>query len=338
MNRRFVLIHRPVGPPTPADFELTTVAVPQPGDGEVVRRTIYLSLDPYMRGRMSDAPSYAKAAEIGQVMVGATVSAVVASRHPGFRDGDVVLTQDGWQEYGVSDGRDLRKLDPAAAPISTALGVLGMPGLTAWYGLVEIGHPKEGETVVVSAASGAVGSVVGQLAKRRGCRAVGIAGAPEKCAYVTEVLGFDACVSHRSHDLAGDLKRACPNGIDVYFENVGGMVFEVVLRQLNAFARVPVCGLIAQYNDTENRPGPNLRPVLTKRLLLQGFIVSDHFDRLPDFMQECAPLVRQGELRYREDIVDGLDVAPAAFIGLLEGKNFGKQLVRVSEDPTLRRT
>ncbi len=334
MNRRILLAHRPAGAPTLKDFELATDPIPEPADGEVLRRTIYLSLDPYMRGRMSDAPSYARPVEIGQVMVGATVSEIVTSRQPGFAAGDVVLGQDGWQEYGVSNGRDLRKLDPAVAPISTALGVLGMPGLTAWYGLLQIGRPRAGETVVVSAASGAVGSLVGQLAKLRGCRAVGIAGAPEKCRYVIDELGLDACVSHRSDDLGRDLRQACPDGIDVYFENVGGAVFEAVFRRLNAFARVPVCGQIAQYNETENRPGPNLRPVLTKRLLLQGFIVSDHFDRFPEFIGECAPLVRDGRLRYREDIVEGLDAAPATFIGLLAGRNFGKQLVRLSPDRT----
>jgi NADPH-dependent curcumin reductase CurA len=330
MNQRILLARRPVGAPTPDDFRLETAPVPSPGEGEVLRRTLLLSLDPYMRGRMSDAPSYAKPVEVGQVMVGATVSQVVESRDAGFAPGDVVLAMDGWQQFGCSPGQGLRKLDPAAAPISTALGVLGMPGMTAWYGLTAIGRPKAGETVVVSAASGAVGSVVGQLAKIRGCRAVGIAGAPEKCRYVTDVYAFDACVSHRSADLAGDLKRACPDGIDVYFENVGGAVFDAVFQRLNAFARVPVCGMIAQYNDTKPRPGPDLRPILTKRLLLQGFIVSEHFDRFGEFLKECAPLVRDGRLKYKEDIVEGLEAAPGALIGMLGGKNFGKQIVRVA--------
>jgi NADPH-dependent curcumin reductase CurA len=330
MNQRIVLASRPVGAPTPADFRVETAPVPSPAAGEVLRRTLLLSVDPYMRGRMSDAPSYAKPVDVGQVMVGATVSQVVESRDPAFAPGDVVLAMDGWQQFGCSPGKGLRKLDPAAAPISTALGVLGMPGMTAWYGLTAIGQPKAGETVVVSAASGAVGSVVGQLAKIRGCRAVGIAGAPEKCTFVTDVLGFDACVSHRSADLSGDLKRACPDGIDVDFENAGGAVFDAVFRQLNAFGRVALCGTIAQYNDATPRPGPDLRPILTKRLLLQGFIVSEHFERFGEFLKECAPLVRDGRLKYKEDIVDGLESAPNALIGLLEGKNFGKQIVRVS--------
>ncbi len=330
MNQRILLARRPVGAPAPEDFRIDTAPVPSPAEGEVLRRTIWLSLDPYMRGRMSDAPSYAKPAEVGQVMMGATVAQVVESRDPAYAPGDVVLAMDGWQAYGCSRPAGLRKLDPAAAPVSTALGVLGMPGMTAWYGLTAIGQAKAGETVVVSAASGAVGSVVGQLAKLRGCRAVGIAGAPAKCRYVTEVLNFDACVSHRSADLAGDLKVACPDGIDVYFENVGGAVFDAVFSRLNAFARVPVCGMIALYNATAPRPGPDLRPILTKRLLLQGFIVSEHFDRFGEFLGECTPLVREGTLRYKEDIAEGLEAAPAAFIGMLEGKNFGKQLVRVA--------
>jgi NADPH-dependent curcumin reductase CurA len=332
-NRQIRLKKRPVGMPTPGDFEGVASARPTPRDGEVLRRTIYLSLDPYMRGRMSDAASYATPVNLGDVMVGHTVSQVVDSRHPNFRAGDIVAGYDGWQEYAVSDGKDLRKLD-ASVPISTALGVLGMPGLTAYVGLLDIGQPKPGETVVVSAASGAVGSIVGQLAKIKGCRAVGVAGSTEKCRYVVDELGFDAWVNHKTDDLVTALHTACPKGIDIYFENVGGAVFAAVLRMINRGARIPLCGMISEYNVTQNPGAPNLRPLLVHRAMIRGFIVSDHFDRFPAFLQEVAPLVRNGRIKYREDIIDGLDAAPSALIGLFEGKNFGKALVRVSpEDP-----
>jgi NADPH-dependent curcumin reductase CurA len=334
MNRQIRLKSRPAGEPTPANFEPADVPVPEPTDGEVLRRTIYLSLDPYMRGRMSDAPSYATPVAIGAVMGGHTVSEVVESRTPGFAKGDFVVGYDGWQSYGVSNGKELRKLDPEMAPISTALGVLGMPGMTAFVGLMDIGRPKAGETVVVSAASGAVGAVVGQLAKIHGCRAVGIAGSPDKCKYVVEELGFDASINYKTDDLLPALKAACPNGVDVYFENVGGAVFAAVLRVLNKGARIPLCGLISEYNSTANTPGPNLRPLLVHRATMTGFIVSDHNDRAAAFHQAVAPLVMSGRIKFREDIVEGLDNAPAAFIGLLAGKNFGKLMVRVSPDPT----
>jgi hypothetical protein len=279
---------------------------------------------------MSAAKSYAAPAAVGRPMVGGTVGRIVASRHPGYAAGDVVLGYGGWQEYALSNGAGLRKLDPAGAPVSTALGVLGMPGMTAYVGLLEIGRPQPGETVVVAAASGAVGSVVGQIAKIRGCRAVGIAGGAEKCRFVAGELGFDACVDHRAPDFARQLEAACPKGIDVYFENVGGRVQQTVWPLLNEFARVPVCGLIAQYNATTATPGPDMVSVLRKRLLLRGFIVSDFAARQADFLREAGEWVRTGRLKYREDIVDGLEQAPAAFLGLLEGRNFGKLLVRIA--------
>jgi NADPH-dependent curcumin reductase CurA len=263
---------------------------------------------------------------------------VIESRDARFKPGDFVNGMDGWQQYASSPATGLRKLDPDLAPISTAAGVLGMPGLTAYVGLLDIGQAKSGETVVVSAASGAVGSVVGQIARLKGCRAVGVAGSKEKCGYITRELGFHAAVSHRDPDLKNALREACPNGIDVYFENVGGVVLDAVIGLINRGARIPLCGLISQYNTRPLPPGPNLAPVLTMRARIQGFIVSDHFDRFGAFLQECTPWVRSGEIRYREDIVEGLDAAPQAFIGLLEGKNFGKLLVCVSEDPTREAT
>ena len=333
-NVRVLLRSRPVGEPRPSDFEIAESPIPKPGPGQILCRTTYLSLDPYMRGRMNEARSYAASVEIGQPMVGGTVSQVLESNHPGFAKGDFVAGYDGWQAYAVSKAVGVRKLNPKDAPISTALGVLGMPGMTAYVGLLDIGQPKPGETVVVSAASGAVGSAVGQLAKLKGCRAVGIAGSEAKCRYVVEELGFDACIDYKKADLFAALKDACPKGIDVYFENVGGDVLKAVLRLINAGARIPLCGLISQYNATEMPPGPNIAPLLVNRALIKGFIVSDHADRLPDFLRDCAPWVREGKLKYREDIVEGLRAAPEALIGLLRGKNFGKLLVRVSADPT----
>ncbi|HEX9819532.1 MAG TPA: NADP-dependent oxidoreductase [Methylomirabilota bacterium] len=340
-NRRVLLRSRPAGEPKPTDFEIADAPLPAPGDGEVLCRTIYLSLDPYMRGRMNDVKSYAPSVELGQPMVGGTVSEVVDSRHPAFQAGDFVLGYGGWQAYHVARPAATPgpfgplKLDPAAAPISTALGVLGMPGMTAYVGLLDLGQPKAGETVVVSAAAGAVGSAVGQLAKIKGCRAVGVAGSPAKCEYVVKELGFDACVSHRADDLFAALKEACPKGIDVYFDNVGGEVLRTVLRLVNPFARIPLCGLISQYNATEPLPGPNLGPVLINRVTIRGFIVSDHVDRLPAFLADCGRWVREGRLKYREDVVEGLDQAPRAFIGLLRGENLGKLIVKVGPDPTV---
>ncbi len=340
VNRQIQLAARPEGAPKDSDFSLVEAPVPEAGDGELKCRTIYLSLDPYMRGRMNATKSYAKAIEIGEVMEGGAVSQVVESKHEGFAAGDIVFAYSGWQDYWVSNGKGLRKVDPANAPISTALGVLGMPGMTAYTGLANIGQPKEGETLVVAAASGAVGSVVGQIGKIRGCRVVGVAGGAEKCAFVTDELGFDACLDHRAEDFAEQLAAACPDGVDVYWENVGGKVFEAVLPLFNMFARVPVCGLIAQYNATALPEGPNkvpllMRSVLTNRLRIQGFIVWDYAAQQQEFLDTVGGWIRDGRLKYREDIVDGLEAAPGAFQGLLVGKNFGKLVVRVAPDPTV---
>jgi len=334
--RRIVLASRPVGEPKPSDFRLEEFPVPQPGPGQLLLQTKWLSLDPYMRGRMSDAPSYAKPVGIGEVMEGGTVGEVVASNNDSYKPGEVVLAHTGWQTHALSNGAGLRKLDPRVAPVSTALGVLGMPGMTAYTGLLEIGKPQASETVVVSAASGAVGSVVGQIAKIKGARAVGIAGGPDKCRYVKDELGFDECVDHRAADFPDKLKAACPKGTDVYFENVGVPVFDAVLPLFNPFARIPVCGLIAQYNATELPPGPNrlpllMRNVLTKRLLIRGFIVTDFAAKFPDFIRDMPQWIKDGRIKYREDIAEGLENAPQTFIGLLKGKNFGKQLVRIAE-------
>ena len=342
-NRRIVLAARPDGAPKETDFRLEDAPLPTPGDGELLLRTIYFSLDPYMRSRMNEAGAgYAPGVELGAVMPAGGVSEVMESRAEGFEPGDIVNSFTGWQTHSIAraDGR-LRTIDPADAPISTAVGVLGMPGMTAYTGLLRIGQPQEGETVVVSAASGAVGAVVGQIARIKGCRVVGIAGAKEKCEYVVNELGFDACVSHRDSDLAERLRAACPDGIDVYFENVGGAVFQAVLPLLNPFARVPVCGLIAQYNARPGDPpsGPAaitdlMRASLTKRLLIRGFIVYDFEDEAGAFRADVGRWVRSGELRYREDLVEGIENAPSAFLGLLEGRNFGKLLVRVAPDRT----
>ena len=334
-NRHIVLASRPSGAPRLSDFRLEQSPVPELGDGEVLLRTLWLSLDPYMRGRMNAAQSYANPVEVGGIMVGGTVSEVIASKHPKFVSGDIVLGYAGWQDYAVSTEGALRKLDPQAAPISTALGVLGMPGMTAYTGLLTIGHPKVGETVVVAAASGPVGSLVGQIAKLKGCRAVGIAGGAAKCQYLTDELGFDAAIDHRSQRFADDLKAACPRGIDIYFENVGGAVWDAVAPLLNDFARVPVCGLIAHYNMTKLPAGPDLTPqlffrILTKRLTVRGFIVSDFNDQREAFTRDVGGWLRDGKIKYKEDVVDGLQNAPQAFLGLLEGRNFGKLLVRVN--------
>ena len=336
VNRRILLAARPVGEPKETDFRLVEEPVPAPGPGQLLVRTLWLSLDPYMRGRMSDAKSYAAPVEIGQVMVGGAVSRVVASNHPGFAPGDIVEGRTGWQDYALSDGTGLRKVDPSLGPISTAVGVLGMPGMTAYTGLLTIGRPKPGETVAVSAASGAVGSVVGQIAKIKGARVVGIAGGERKCAYLLDELGFDAAVDHRAPDFAERLRAAAPDGIDVYFENVGGAVLEAVWPLLNNFARVPVCGLIAQYNATGLPAGPNrvpqmMREILSKRLTLRGFIVGDFADQHAAFLRDVSGWIRDGKLRYREDVAEGLETAPSTFLRLFRGENFGKLLVKVAE-------
>jgi hypothetical protein len=334
-GKRILLASRPVGEPKESDLRIEEMPVPAPGPGAMLLRTLWLSLDPYMRGRMSDAPSYATPVAIGQVMEGRTVSEVIASNLDGYAPGDIVLSPSGWQTHAVNQGKLTRKIDPSIAPVSTALGVLGMPGMTAYFGLLEIGKPKEGETVVVSAASGAVGAVVGQIAKLKGCRVVGVAGGAEKCRYVKSELGFDECVDHRAADLPARLAAACPKGVDVYFENVGGATWAAVLPLFNDFARVPVCGLIAHYNDTALPSGPDrtpilMRSVLSKRLTLRGFIVTDFFPKMGEFFRDMPGWVGAGKIKYREDVVQGLEKAPEAFLGLLKGKNFGKLLVKVA--------
>jgi NADPH-dependent curcumin reductase len=335
-NRRIVLASHPHGEPTAADFRLEEAPIPELQDGEILMQTVWLSLDPYMRSRMSEGPSYAAGTEIGQAMVGGTVSRVVATRNPKFKEGDLVSSYSGWQEYQVSSGAGIAKLDPRIPRPSYALGVLGMPGLTAYVGLLDLGQPKEGETLVVAAATGAVGSVVGQIAKIKGLRAVGIAGGKEKCAYAVQELGFDACIDHRDAAMAAQLREACPKGIDVYFENVGGAVWDAVLPLLNVHARVPLCGLIAQYNATALPSGPDrssqlMATFLIKQIKVQGFIISSYFNRQAAFVEDMAKWMQAGRIKYREDITKGLENAPQAFMGLFKGSNFGKLLVQVSE-------
>ncbi len=330
-NQQVLLANRPAGWVKESDFRSVETPMPAAGEGKVLVKNLFLSLDPYMRGRMNDARSYAAKVELGGVMVGETVAEVVESGNPKFKPGDVVSSRSGWQQYGISDGSDLRKLDPDLKPLSAYLGAVGMPGVTAWVGLLEIGQPKAGETVVVSAASGAVGGVVGQLAKQRDCRVVGIAGGREKCDYVVKELGFDDCIDHRSGNLAQALADATPKGIDVYFENVGGPILDMVLARCNPFARIPLCGMVSQYNATDDRYGvKNLMMAVGMRIKLQGFIVSDHLDRWPVALKELSSLVREGKLKYRESVTQGLENAPRAFIGLLKGENFGKQLVKIA--------
>ncbi|WP_119166752.1 NADP-dependent oxidoreductase [Algihabitans albus] len=344
-GKRILLTAHPEGMPDETHLRLEPMAIPRPGPGELLLRTVYLSLDPYMRGRMNPAKSYAQPVKLGETMVGGTVCEVIESHLDGFAAGDLVLAAAGWQTHALSDGTGLRKLDPRAAPVTTALGVMGMPGLTAYVGLLDHGRPKPGETVVVSAAAGAVGQIVGQIAKLQGCRVVGVAGAPDKCAYVVEELGFDAAVNYRDVDFAKRLSQACDGGVDVYFENVGGAVFNAVLPLMNDFGRIPVCGRIAHYNNAASDKGAEggaselvrtMGLVLVRRLTLRGFIVSDHADRLDDFLRDMGEWLRSGQLRYREDLVQGLESAVGAFQGLLEGRNRGKLLVQVGTDPTLQ--
>ena len=334
-SKQIVLASRPTGKPTAENFGLEEVAMPALPKGGLLLRALYLSIDPYMRGRMDDAKSYAKPVGVGEVMSGETVNEVMASDRAGYAKGDIVLAHTGWRTHAAWDGAP-RKLDPKAAPITTGLGVLGMPGFTAYSGLYVLGKPKAGETVAVAAASGPVGALVGQLAKMVGARAVGIAGGAETCRYVTQELGFDAAIDHREGDFAEKLAAACPKGIDVYFENVGGAVWQAVLPLLNQFARVPVCGLIAQYSASGAPAGPNLLPatmraILTKSLTLRGFInyefAAEHF---ADFLRTVSAGLADGRIRYREDITAGLENAPAVLMGVLEGRNFGKALVRIA--------
>jgi NADPH-dependent curcumin reductase CurA len=329
-NTQILFARRPEGMPTDDNFEIVKRPIAEPAEGEVLRRTLYLSVDPYMRGRMSTQKSYAEGAKLGETMVGQTVAEVIASKNPRFQPGDFVLTSDGWQAYGLSDGKGLRKIDPAMGPVSWSIGVLGGIGLTAYVALLDIGKPKEGETVVVSAAAGAVGSLAGQIAKIVGCRAVGIAGSDEKCAYVTGELGFDACINYKTtQDLNAALKEACPNGVDVYVDNVAGAILEAVLRRINLHARIPLVGLISQYNATKPVPGPNLGSLVVNRALIQGMLVFDHGHRMPDFLRDMAQWLREGKIRYREDVIEGLENTPRAFIGLFSGENIGKRIVKV---------
>lgn len=335
-NRQIVLDNRPQGEATVGNFRLLTTDTPALTEGQVLVRHHYLSLDPYMRGRMNESKSYAQPQPLGEVMIGGTVGEVVESRHPKFKTGDAVVGMGGWQEYSVVDATilgNLRRVDTTHVPLSYYLGAVGMPGVTAWYGLVKIINPKAGQTVVVSAASGAVGSAFGALAKARGCRVVGIAGGPDKCAYVVNELGFDACVDYREHQdyisLSKALKVACPNGIDGHFENVGGMVLDAVMLRTNAFARIAVCGMIAGY-DGAPLPMSNPALILVNRMRVEGFIVSEHMEVWPEALGELAGLVANGQLRPRESVAQGIASAPEAFLGLLKGKNFGKQLVKLS--------
>jgi NADPH-dependent curcumin reductase len=333
IRRSVVLRRRPVGSPRPEDFDIREDAIPDPGPGEVLTRTIWLSIDPYMRGRVSDRKSYATPVQIGEVMTGETVGEVIASSDQAFSPGDIVVGARGWQTHSLTPAARLTRIGRHRAPISTYLGVLGMPGTTAYSGMIDIGRPKKGETVVVSAASGAVGSVAGQLAKRAGARVVGIAGGADKCLFVQDELGFDDCIDHRALDLKAELAASCPNGIDVYWENVGGRVQEAVFELLNPFARVVMCGMVSQYNEAEFPAGPNLGFVVGKRVLVQGMIVSDKPERFAEWRALAAPWVADGTLRYRQDEIDGLENAPAALAGILGGQNFGKLLVRVGPDP-----
>jgi NADPH-dependent curcumin reductase CurA len=334
-NQQIVLASRPMGEPTVANFRLVEAPMSALADGQVLVRHHYLSLDPYMRGRMNDGKSYAQPQPLDAVMIGGTVGEVVESRHPGFAAGDQVVGMGGWQQYSVVDATQLgmlRKVDTTHIPLAAYLGAVGMPGVTAWVGLTQIIAPKEGETVVVDAASGAVGGAVGQLAKARGCRVVGLAGGADKCAYVTDVLGFDACIDYKQQpdlkSMLRALKEAAPNGIDGHFENVGGMILDSVMLRMNAFGRIAFCGMIAGYNG-EPIPMANPSLILVSRLKLQGFIVSEHMNLWPQALKELGTMVATGNLKYRETVADSLGAAPEAFLGLLKGRNFGKQLVKL---------
>ena len=330
LNRRVTLARVPRGLPVPGDFGQDVVEVAAPGPGEFLSRTLWLSLDPYLRNVMKGHALYAERVQPGEAMTGGTVAQVVESRHPGFAAGEFVLNRNGWQEYALSDGRDVRKLDPAVAPLQTALGVLGMPGLTGYAGLVYLGEPKPGETVVVSAATGPVGSTAGQVARLVGARPVGIAGSDAKCRYAVEELGFEACVNHRAGDLRAQLRQACPDGIDVYFDNVGGDVLGAVFGHLAMHARIVLCGMIEAYSLDAPPAGPFLGPVVGARATMRGLVVFDHFHRLPELQRVVGKWIREGRFHYREDVAVGLVNAPEAFCRLMRGENFGKALVRVA--------
>ncbi|MGF1740398.1 NADP-dependent oxidoreductase [Vibrio profundum] len=336
-NRQIVLASRPHGAPTQENFRLESSPVPALGSGEVLLRSVYLSLDPYMRGRMNDAESYAEPVALGEVMVGGTVCQVEQSNHSNFAVGEWVLAYTGWQDYAVSNGEGLMKLGDAPAHPSYALGVMGMPGFTAYMGLLDIGQPKQGDTLVVAAATGAVGSMVGQIGKLKGCKVIGIAGGAEKCRYAQETLGFDACIDHTAEDFASQLAAACNDGIDIYFENVGGKVFDAVWPLLNTGARIPVCGLISQYNATALPDGPDrtsklVATLLVKRIRMQGFIIFDDYGhRYNEFATDMSQWLADGKIHYREHLVEGLEQAPSSFIGLLNGTNFGKLVVQTNQ-------
>ena len=336
-NRQFLLNERPVGAPDENTLKLVATTIPEPADGQMLLRTVYLSLDPYMRGRMSAAKSYAQPVEIGDPMVGGTVARVVKSNLQGFTEGDWVLSFNGWQDYALSDGTMVTNMGKTPEAPSWALGALGMPGMTAYTGLLQIGDPKPGETVVVAAATGGVGANVGQIAKIKGARAVGIAGGKDKCDYAVNELGFDACIDRNAPDFAEQLAAACPDGIDVYFENVGGDVFKAVVPLLNSGARIPLCGVIAQYNSNELPEGPDMSGALMasflkSRVTVRGFIVFQDFGHLyPEFAADMTRWIKEGRIKYREHLVEGLENAPAAFLDLLEGRNFGKMVIKVGE-------
>lgn len=332
VNRQVLLASRPEGFPAESDFRVVESPIPEPKDGDILLRVLYLSVDPYMRGRMKDAKSYADPVGIDEVMVGGTVAEVVESRHPGFRKGEIVESYLGWQEYGISNGEGLRKVDPSLAPVSTALGILGMPGLTAYFGLLDIGRPKAGETVLISGAAGAVGSVAGQIAKIKGCRAVGIAGSDKKVRHVVDDLGFDAAFNYKTNgDYANKIAELCPHGVDVYFDNVGGEITDAAFLNLNLRARIAICGQISQYNLAKPELGPRLLfQLIIKRARVEGFLILDYLDRFGEGLTQMAEWLEQGKLQYRENVVDGIENAPAAFLDMMRGGNIGKQLVRVA--------
>jgi NADPH:quinone reductase len=331
-NRQILLISRPTGMPTEENFKLIETDIPQPGEGEVLVRSLYLSVDPYMRGRMSTAKSYVAPYELNEVIAGGVVGEVVKSHNPKFATGDIVTGMLGWADYNISSGKGLSKIDPNLAPITTALGVAGMPGMTAYFGLLDIGNPQPGETVVVSGAAGAVGTVVGQIAKLKGCRVVGIAGSDEKNEYLVQELGFDVAINYKTQNVYEALKAACPNGIDVYFDNVGGEISDAVMPLLNFQARIPLCGQISLYNLAKADVGPRILPyILKSSALLKGFIVSDYSSRFREGITQLGQWVAEGKLKYSENIIEGLENTPRAFIGLFHGENMGKQLVKVGE-------